>query len=68
VPQIDFALSAGGYFVVLAFGLDTAVFQQQHDIGPQVLQRIDRGHRQVALAMPNLIASLQARPAVPRFH
>ena len=56
--HVDLALSAGGHLVVLGFDRHADLLHDQHHLAAQVLLRIGRRHRKVALLVAGLVAQI----------
>ena len=53
-PHVDLALTAGRDLVVVDLDLDADRLQRQHHLGAEVVQRVGRRHREVAVLVRGL--------------
>src|SRR5262249_48316619 len=64
--EINLALPAGSDFMVVHFGFDADGLQVLHDVGAQVMERINRRQRYVAFLMAHAVAQIVlASPRIP---
>ena len=59
-PHVDFALPAGGHFVVLGLDVEPALDHGQHHLGADVHHLVGRRHREVAFLVAELVAQVGA--------
>src|SRR5262249_25438211 len=56
--EIDFALAATGDLMVVHFRLDTDRLKILDDIGPQILERVNRGDRNISFFVADPVAEV----------
>ncbi len=56
ISEVDLALAAGGDLVVVELAGDAEPLERQHHLGAQVVERVGRRGREVALLRPRRVA------------